>query len=29
VWKYSNAKHYVGDIAFVGTVVGQLAFGYL
>ncbi|KAJ9131307.1 MFS general substrate transporter [Coniochaeta hoffmannii] len=25
----SNAKQYVGDIAFVGTVVGQLLFGYL
>ncbi|KAK3945623.1 MFS general substrate transporter [Diplogelasinospora grovesii] len=29
VWKTSTAKHYVGDIAFAGTVVGQLAFGYL
>ncbi|KAK3303272.1 major facilitator superfamily domain-containing protein [Chaetomium strumarium] len=29
VWKTSNAKHYLGDIAFVGTVVGQLVFGYL
>ncbi|KAJ3120578.1 hypothetical protein HK100_012737 [Physocladia obscura] len=28
-WSTSNAKHYVGDIAFVGTVVGQLVFGYL
>ncbi|KAJ0104324.1 mfs phospholipid transporter git1 [Diaporthe amygdali] len=25
----SNAKKYVGDIAFAGTVVGQLAFGWL
>lgn len=29
VWKNSTAKHYLGDIAFAGTVVGQLAFGYL
>ncbi|KAK0709508.1 major facilitator superfamily domain-containing protein [Lasiosphaeria miniovina] len=29
VWKTSNAKHYLGDIAFAGTVVGQLVFGYL
>ncbi|KAH6617030.1 major facilitator superfamily domain-containing protein [Chaetomium tenue] len=29
VWKASNAKHYLGDIAFAGTVVGQLVFGYL
>ncbi|KAL2019887.1 hypothetical protein VTK56DRAFT_9062 [Thermocarpiscus australiensis] len=29
VWKSSNAKNYLSDIAFVGTVVGQLAFGYL
>ncbi|KAL2262863.1 hypothetical protein VTK26DRAFT_9189 [Humicola hyalothermophila] len=29
VWESSNAKHYLGDIAFAGTVVGQLAFGYL
>ncbi|KAK0707435.1 major facilitator superfamily domain-containing protein [Lasiosphaeris hirsuta] len=29
VWKTSNAKHYLGDIAFAGTVVGQLFFGYL
>ncbi|KAK4158338.1 major facilitator superfamily domain-containing protein [Chaetomidium leptoderma] len=29
VWKSSNAKHYLGDIAFAGTVVGQLVFGYL
>ncbi|KXX75323.1 putative metabolite transport protein GIT1 [Madurella mycetomatis] len=25
----SNAKHFLGDIAFAGTVVGQLVFGYL
>ena len=29
VWKESNAKSVVGAIAFAGTVVGQLAFGYL
>lgn len=29
VWANSNAKHYLGDIAFAGTVVGQLVFGYL
>jgi hypothetical protein len=29
VWKESNAKHYLADIAFAGTVVGQLVFGYL
>lgn len=29
VYKTSTAKHYVGDIAFVGTVVGMLIFGYL
>ncbi|AEO59039.1 hypothetical protein MYCTH_2111282 [Thermothelomyces thermophilus ATCC 42464] len=29
VWATSNAKHYLGDIAFAGTVVGQLVFGYL
>ncbi|KAK5652761.1 hypothetical protein OQA88_9614 [Cercophora sp. LCS_1] len=29
VWKNSTAKHYLGDIAFAGTVVGQLVFGYL
>ncbi|KAK3332037.1 major facilitator superfamily domain-containing protein [Cercophora scortea] len=29
VWKTSNAKQYVGAIAFAGTVVGQLVFGYL
>jgi len=29
VWANSNAKHYLGDIAFAGTVVGQLLFGYL
>lgn len=29
VWANSNAKHYLGDIAFAGTVVGQLGFGYL
>lgn len=29
LWKNSNAKHYLGDIAFAGTVVGQLVFGYL
>jgi hypothetical protein len=29
VWKTSNAKQYLGDIAFAGTVVGQLVFGYL
>jgi hypothetical protein len=29
VWKNSTAKHYLPDIAFAGTVVGQLAFGYL
>ncbi|KAK0640878.1 major facilitator superfamily domain-containing protein [Cercophora newfieldiana] len=29
MWKDSNAKHYLPDIAFAGTVVGQLAFGYL
>ncbi|KAH6617845.1 major facilitator superfamily domain-containing protein [Chaetomium sp. MPI-SDFR-AT-0129] len=28
-WKTSNAKNYLSDIAFAGTVVGQLAFGYL
>jgi len=28
-WKTSTAKHYLPDIAFAGTVVGQLAFGYL
>ncbi|KAK3316389.1 major facilitator superfamily domain-containing protein [Apodospora peruviana] len=29
VWKTSNAKRVLGAIAFAGTVVGQLAFGYL
>lgn len=29
LYKNSNAKKYVGDIAFAGTVVGQLAFGWL
>ncbi|KAL2135096.1 hypothetical protein VTI74DRAFT_9806 [Chaetomium olivicolor] len=29
VWKNSGAKEYVGAISFAGTVVGQLAFGYL
>ncbi|TQN64194.1 Glycerophosphocholine permease GIT4 [Colletotrichum shisoi] len=29
LYKTSNAKKYVGDIAFAGTVVGQLAFGWL
>lgn len=29
VWRNSNAKKYVGDIAFAGTVVGMLLFGYL
>lgn len=29
VWKNSNAKSVVGAIAFAGTVVGQLTFGYL
>ncbi|KAK0617061.1 major facilitator superfamily domain-containing protein [Immersiella caudata] len=29
VWKNSTAKHYLPDIAFAGTVVGQLVFGYL
>ncbi|KAK4189392.1 major facilitator superfamily domain-containing protein [Podospora australis] len=29
VWTNSTAKHYLPDIAFAGTVVGQLAFGYL
>ncbi|CCC09880.1 unnamed protein product [Sordaria macrospora k-hell] len=29
IWKSSNAKKYVGDIAFAGTVVGMLLFGYL
>lgn len=29
VYATSNAKKYVGDIAFAGTVVGQLAFGWL
>ncbi|KAJ3194625.1 hypothetical protein HDU83_008802 [Entophlyctis luteolus] len=28
-WSTSNAKHYVGDIAFAGAVVGQLFFGFL
>ncbi|KAH8884635.1 major facilitator superfamily transporter [Thozetella sp. PMI_491] len=28
-YKNSTAKKYVGDIAFAGTVVGQLAFGWL
>ncbi|KAK8120110.1 MFS general substrate transporter [Apiospora kogelbergensis] len=27
-WTDSNAKHYVSDIAFAGTVVGMLIFGY-
>ena len=29
MWKASNAKKYVSDIAFAGTVVGQLLFGFL
>jgi MFS family permease len=29
VYTQSNAKKYVSDIAFAGTVVGQLFFGYL
>ena len=29
VWQTSTARHYLGDIAFAGTVVGQLVFGYL
>ncbi|TDZ35445.1 Glycerophosphodiester transporter GIT2 [Colletotrichum spinosum] len=29
VYTNSNAKKYVSDIAFAGTVVGQLAFGWL
>lgn len=29
LYKNSTAKLYVGDIAFAGTVVGQLAFGWL
>ncbi|KAI7785679.1 mfs phospholipid transporter git1 [Diaporthe eres] len=29
LWKNSTAKKYVADIAFAGTVVGQLAFGWL
>lgn len=29
LYKNSNAKKYVSDIAFAGTVVGQLAFGWL
>jgi MFS family permease len=29
VWRTSTASHYLGDIAFAGTVVGQLVFGYL
>jgi MFS family permease len=29
VYTTSTAKHYVGDIAFAGTVVGMLIFGYL
>ncbi|KAK0628854.1 major facilitator superfamily domain-containing protein [Bombardia bombarda] len=29
VWATSTAKKYVGAIAFAGTVVGQLFFGYL
>ncbi|KAK8044939.1 hypothetical protein PG993_004963 [Apiospora rasikravindrae] len=27
-WNNSNAKHFVNDIAFAGTVVGMLIFGY-
>ncbi|KAK8130941.1 MFS phospholipid transporter g.t1.c1 [Apiospora sp. TS-2023a] len=27
-WANSNAKHFVNDIAFAGTVVGMLIFGY-
>ncbi|KAK8018192.1 hypothetical protein PG991_007382 [Apiospora marii] len=27
-WSNSNAKHFVNDIAFAGTVVGMLIFGY-
>ncbi|KAL1841875.1 hypothetical protein VTJ49DRAFT_6474 [Mycothermus thermophilus] len=29
VWNSSNAKQVMGSIAFAGTVVGQLVFGYL
>lgn len=29
MWSTSNAKHYVSDTAFAGTVLGQLIFGYL
>lgn len=29
LYKDSNAKKYVNDIAFAGTVVGMLAFGWL
>lgn len=29
VYNNSNASHFVSSIAFAGTVVGQLAFGYL
>ncbi len=29
VWTSSVASHYLGTIAFAGTVVGQLVFGYL
>ncbi|KAL1840446.1 hypothetical protein VTK73DRAFT_3752 [Phialemonium thermophilum] len=29
VYNNSNAKKYVSDIAFAGTVVGQLIFGWL
>lgn len=29
LYKESNAKKYVSDIAFAGTVVGMLAFGWL
>ncbi|KAJ4293938.1 glycerophosphoinositol permease [Collariella sp. IMI 366227] len=29
VWENSNAQHIIGAIAFAGTVLGQLVFGYL
>ena len=29
LWKLSHAKSVVGAIAFAGTVIGQLVFGYL
>lgn len=29
LWKHSHAKSVVGAIAFAGTVIGQLVFGYL